>query len=89
MSNNMFDRKDITAAEARELVEKEVDWDDFINSKIKQCNEQICKYAKHGYRETRVELWSREQYVWDKVMQHFRDNGFEVRREWCGFVFKW
>ena len=40
MSNNMFDRKDITAIEARELVEKEIDWDDFINSKIKQCNEQ-------------------------------------------------
>ena len=72
MSNNMFDRKDITVAEARELVEKEVDWDDFIDSKIKQCNEQICEYAKHGYRETRVELWSREQYVWDKVMQHFK-----------------
>ena len=89
MSNNMLDRKDITAAEARELVEKEVDWDDFINSKIKQCNEQICEYAKHGYRETRVDLWTKEQYVWDKVMQHFRDNGFEVRREWCGLVFKW
>ena len=85
----MLDRKDITAAEARELVDKEVDWDDFINSKIKQCNEQICEYAKHSYRETRVELWSREQYVWDKVMQHFRDNGFEVKREWCGLVFKW
>ena len=89
MSNNMLDRKDITAAEARELVEKEIDQDDFINSKIKQCNEQIREYAKHGYRETRVELWSREQYVWDKVMQHFRDNGFEVKREWCGLVFKW
>ena len=89
MNNNMLDRKDITAAEARELVEKEVDWDDFINSKIKQCNEQICEYAKHGYRETRVELWSREQYVWDKVMQHFRDYGFEVKREWFGLVFKW
>ena len=63
MSGKMLDRKDITAAEARELVYKEVDWDDFINSKIKQCNEQICEYAKHGYRETRVELWSREQYV--------------------------
>ena len=25
----------------------------------------------------------------DKVMQHFRNNGFEVRREWCGLVFKW
>ena len=35
----MFYRKDITAAEVRELVDKEVDWDDFINSKIKQCNE--------------------------------------------------
>ena len=88
MSNNMFDRKDITAAEARELVEKEVDWDDFINSKIKQCNEQICEYAKHGYRETRVELWSREQYVWDKVMKHFRDNGFEVTCEWRAII-KW
>ena len=89
MSSKTFNRKDITAAEARELVYKEVDWDDFINSKIKQCNEQICEYAKHGYRETRVELWSREQYVWDKVMKHFRDNDFEVRREWCGLVFKW
>lgn len=89
MSDKMFDRKDITAAEARELVEKEVDWDDFINSKIKQCNEQICEYAKHGYRETRVELWSREQYVWDKVTKHFRDNGFEVSREWSAIVIKW
>ena len=85
----MLDRKDITAAEARELVGKEVDWDDFINSKIKQCNEQICEYAKHGYCETRVELWSREQYVWDKVMKHFRDNGFEVSREWRAIVIKW
>lgn len=89
MSDNMLNRKDITAAEARELVEKEVDWDDFVSSKIKQCNEQIREYAKHGYRETRVELWSREQYVWDKVMQHFQDNGFEVRREWRAIVIKW
>ena len=89
MSNNMFDRKDITAAEARELVEKEIDWDDFINSKIKQCNEQICEYAKQGYCVTRVEFWSREQYVWDKVMKHFRDNGFEVSREWRAIIIKW
>ena len=51
----MLDRKDITAAEARGLI-ADVNWDDFINSKIKQCNEQICEYAKHGYRETRVEF---------------------------------
>ena len=88
MSNNMFDRKDITAAEARGLI-ADVNWDDFVNNKIKDCNEQIRMYAKYGYHETRVDLWTKEQYVWDKVMQHFRDNGFEVRREWCGLVFKW
>ena len=84
----MFDRKDITAAEARGLI-ADVNWDDFVNNKIKDCNEQIRMYAKYGYHETRVDLWTKEQYVWDKVMQHFQDNGFEVRREWCGFVFKW
>ena len=88
MSGKMLDRKDITAAEARGLIAG-VNWDDFVNSKIKECNEQIRKYGKYGYRETRVDLWTKEQYVWDKVMQHFRDNDFEVRREWCGLVFKW
>ena len=84
----MFDRKDITAAEARGLI-ADVNWDDFVNNKIKDCNEQIRMYAKYGYHETRVDLWTKEQYVWDKVMQHFRNNGFEVRRKWCGLVFKW
>lgn len=84
----MFDRKDISATEARGLVAG-VNWDDFVNSKTKQCNEQIRKFAKYGYRETHVDLWSKEQYVWDKVMQHFRNNGFEVKREWCGLIFKW
>ena len=84
----MFDRKDITAVEARGLIVG-MNWDDFVNSKIKDCNEQIRMYAKYGYHETRVDLWTKEQYVWDKVMQHFRDNGFEVKREWCGLVFKW
>ena len=88
MSGKMLDRKDITAAEARGLIAN-VNWDDFVNNKIKDCNEQIRMYAKYGYHETRVYLWTKEQYVWDKVMQHFRDNGFEVRREWCGLVFKW
>ena len=46
----MFDRKDISATEARGLVAG-VNWDDFVNSKIKQCNEQIRKFAKYGYRE--------------------------------------
>ena len=55
MSSKTFDRKDITAIEARESVE-EVDWDDFINNKIKQCNEQIRKFAKHGYQEVCVGL---------------------------------
>ena len=88
MIGKTFDRKDITAVEARGLIAG-VNWDDFVNNKIKECNEQIRKYAKYGYRETRVNLWSKEQYVWDKVMQHFRDNGFEVRRKWYGLVFKW
>ena len=88
MSGKMLDRKDIIAVEARGLIAG-VNWDDFVNSKIKECNEQIRKYAKYGYHETRVDLWTKEQYVWDKVMQYFRDNGFEVKREWCGLVFKW
>ena len=88
MSSKTFDRKDITAAEARGLI-ADVNWDDFVNNKIKECNEQIRKYAKYGYHETRVDLWTKEQYVWDKVMQHFQDDGFEVVREWCGLFFKW
>lgn len=88
MSSKTFDRKDITAVEARELVE-EVDWDDFINNKIKQRNEQIRKFAKHGYQEVRVGLWPKEQYVWNKLTEHFELKGFEVRREWCGLVLKW
>ena len=88
MIGKTFDRKDITAVEARGLIAG-VNWDDFVNNKIKECNEQIRKYAKYGYHETRVDLWTKEQYVWAKVMQHFQDNGFEVGREWCGLVFKW
>ena len=84
----MFDRKDISAAEARGLV-ADVDWDDFVNNKIKQCNEQIRKFAERGCREARVELWLKEQYVWNKVIEHFELKGFEVKREWCGLVFKW
>ena len=87
MIDKTFDRKDITAVEARGLIAG-VNWDYFVNNKIKECNEQIRKYAKYGYHETRVELWSREQYVWDKVMQHFQNNGFEVRREWRAII-KW
>ena len=84
----MFDRKDISAAEARGLVAG-VNWDDFLNNKIKQCNTQIRNFAECGYRETHVDLWSKEQYVWDKVTEHFLLKGFEVKREWCGLVFKW
>ena len=84
----MFNRKDISALEARGLV-ADVNWDDFVNSKIKQCNEQIRKFAELGYREVRVGLWSTEQYVWNKVIEHFELKGFEVKREWCGLVFKW
>ena len=84
----MFNRKDISAAEARGLAAG-VNWDDFVNSKIKECNEQIRKLAELGYREARVDLWSKEQYVWDKVIEHFELNGFEVKHEWCGLVFKW
>lgn len=84
----MFDRKDISATEARELVAG-VNWDDFINNKIEQYNTQIRDFAKRGYREIRVALWSKEQYVWNKIIEHFELNGFEVKREWCGLVFKW
>ena len=88
MSSKVFDRKDISATEARGLVAG-VNWDDFVNNKIKQCNTQIRDYAERGYRETHVDLWSKEQYVWDKVTEHFLLKGFEVKREWCGLVFKW
>lgn len=84
----MFDRKDISAAEARGLIAG-VCWDDFVNNKIKQCNEKIRMSAKYGYHETRVELWTKEQYVWDKIVEHFELKGFEVKREWCGIVLKW
>lgn len=40
MSSKTFDRKDITAIEARGLIAG-VNWDDFVNNKIKECNEQI------------------------------------------------
>ena len=56
----MFDRKDISATEARGLVAG-VNWDDFVNNKIKQCNTQIRNFAERGYRETHVDLWSKEQ----------------------------
>ena len=84
----MFNQKDISAAEARGLVAG-VNWDDFISNKIKQCNAQIRNFAERGHRETHVDLWSKEQYVWNKVMEHFELKGFEVEREWCGLVFKW
>lgn len=84
----MFGRKDISASEARGMV-ADVNWDVFVNNKIKQCNEQIRKLAELGYREVRVGLWTNEQYVWNKVIEHFELKGFEVKREWCGLVFKW
>lgn len=86
--SKMFDHNDISATEARGLVAS-VNWDDYVDGKIKQCNEQIRKFAKYGYRETRVDLWSKEQYVWSKVIEHFELKGFEVKREWRGIVFKW
>lgn len=84
----MFDRKDISATEARELVAN-VNWDDYVNGLIKNYNEQIRKLAEFGYREARVSLWIKEQYIWNKVIEHFELKGFEVKREWCGLVFKW
>ena len=84
----MFDRKDISAVEARGIVAG-VNWDDFVNNKIKQCNTQIRDTAEHGQREVHVDIWTKERYVWDKVTQHFLDNGFEVAREWCGISIKW
>lgn len=84
----MFNRKDISAAEARGLVAG-VNWDDYVNNLIKTYNEQIRKMAERGYREARVALWTREQYVWNKIVEHFELKGFEVKREWCGLVFKW
>lgn len=84
----MLNRKDISAVEARGLVAG-VNWDDLVNSKIKQCNTQIRNFAERGYRETHVDLWSKEQYVWNKVIEHFELKGFEVKREWCGLIFKW
>jgi hypothetical protein len=84
----MFNRKDISAAEARGLVAG-VNWDDYVNNLIKTYNEQIRKFAELGYREARVGLWTKEQYVWDKIIEHFELKGFEVKREWCGLIFKW
>lgn len=84
----MFNRKDISAAEARGLVAG-VNWDDYVNNLIKTYNKQIRKFAELGYREARVGLWTKEQYVWNKIIEHFELKGFEVKREWCGLVFKW
>lgn len=84
----MVDCKDISATEARGLVAG-MNWDDFANNKIKQYNEQIRNSAKRGFREVHVDLWIKEQYVWDKVIEHFQLKGFEVKREWYGLVFKW
>ena len=84
----MFNRKDISAAEARGLVAG-VNWDNYVDGLIKNYNEQIRKLAELGCREARVDLCTKEQYVWNKVIEHFELNGFEVKREWCGLVFKW
>ena len=84
----MFNQKDISAAEARGLVAG-VNWDDYVNNLIKTYNEQIRKFAELGYREARVGLWTKEQHVWNKIIEHFELKGFEVSREWCGLVFKW
>lgn len=84
----MFDRKDISASEARALVAG-VCWDDFVDAKILQCNRVIREFASKGYRETHVDIWCKERYVWDKVIAHFQDQGYEVKREWCGIVLKW
>lgn len=84
----MFNRKDISAVEARGLVAG-VNWDDFVDNKIKQCNTQIRNFAERGYRETHVNLWIKDQYVWSKIIEHFELKGFEVKREWWGLAFKW
>ena len=84
----MFNRKDITAAEARGIMAG-VDWDSFVNNKIEQCNIRIRDTAEHGHREVHVDIWTKEQYVWDKVIEHFQLKGFEVGREWCGIIIKW
>ena len=84
----MLDRKDITATEARGLVAG-VCWDDFVDAKIRQCNKSIRDFASKGYREVHVDIWCKERYVWDRVIAHFQEKGFEVGREWCGIIIKW
>lgn len=78
----------ITAAEARGIVAG-IDWDNFVNYEIELCNKRIRDTAEHGYREIHLAIWTKEQYVWDKIIQHFQNNGFIVTREWCGIVIKW
>ena len=88
MSDNMCDRKDSTADEAREIVAG-VGWHSFVENKIKQCNKKIRDAAEYGLREISVDILTREQCVWDKIAQHFVDKGFKVSREWFGLVIKW
>ena len=84
----MFDRKDITAVEARSIM-CGIDWNNFIDHKIEQCNTCILRAAKIGHREARLDIYTKEKYVWDKVTEHFQSKGFEVIREWSGIRIRW
>ena len=84
----MFDRKDITAVEARSIM-CGIDWNNFIDHKIEQCNAYIRHTAEIGHRETRVDIYTKERYVWDKVIEHFQSKGFEVTKEWNGIRIRW
>ena len=84
----MFERKDITAVEARSIM-CGIDWNNFIDHKIEQCNTRIRGAAKIGHRETQVDIYTKEKYVWDNVIEHFQSKGFEVTREWSGIRIRW
>ena len=82
------DFSNITAVEARSLLSG-IDWDEFVQNKIGMCNNHIREVALRGARAAHVDLWCREKYVWDKLIAHFKEKGFEVEREWSGLVIKW
>ena len=86
MSDNMFDRKDITADEAREIVTG-VGWHSFVENKIKQCNKKIRDAAEYGLREISVDILTSEQCVWDKIAQHFVDKAARSIRKELAQVF--
>lgn len=80
--------KTLTADEARQLSEK-VNWDEQVDSKIQEVSRWIEQFARRGVRKVSVDIWSKNHYVHDRVINHFQDLGYEVTKTWSGIEVRW